>query len=340
MPIYPREQIRSKPPSRRKKIPNLVLLPTTEAMLDCFGQYLELVVADGDAAPDTITTYHRRVQEYLAWCQENHITPAHAERETILRFRSYLIKQRKQQPATIALTLVVIRRFYQACLGHNLVQENPVIGVKAPRSKITKREGITFLSLEQLSTLLDAVGNDSSLKTLRDRLLMVIMALQGLRSVEVFRANVGDIQNSHQQHFLKVEGKGKIKTVPLRQDIVILVKRYFEARKQSGFQFSSNSPLMISLSNHTKGERLSRRGIEYIVDGYLEKTQLKRIDNQQSRSTHSLRHTAGTLGLAGGASLRQVQELLGHRDPKTTAIYAHVLERYENNPALGIDVEV
>ena len=97
---------------------------------------------------------------------------------------------------------------------------------------------------------------------------------------------------------------------------------------------------MISLSNHTKGERLSRRGIEYIVDGYLEKTQLKRIDNQQSRSTHSLRHTAGTLGLAGGASLRQVQELLGHRDPKTTAIYAHVLERYENNPALGIDVEV
>ncbi len=169
MPIYPREQIRSKPPSRRKKIPNLVLLPTTEAMLDCFGQYLELVVADGDAAPDTITTYNRRVQEYLAWCQENHITPAHAERETILRFRSYLIKQRKQQPATIALTLVVIRRFYQACLGHNLVQENPVIGVKAPRSKITKREGITFLSLEQLSTLLDAVGNDSSLKTLRDR---------------------------------------------------------------------------------------------------------------------------------------------------------------------------
>ncbi len=340
MPIYRQESLRPSLPTKGQKTDKLVLLPTTEAMLACFRQYLELVVADGDAAPDTLVTYHRRVRQYLTWCQDNHITPAHADQEIILKFRAYLIKQRQQQPATIALTLVVIRRFYQACVEKNLVQSNPVIGVKAPRPKVSKGDRITFLTLEQLSSLLAAVGNNSSLQTLRDRLLIAIMALEGLRSVEVFRANVGDIQNSHSSPFLKVEGKRKIKTVPLRPDLVSLLKQYLAARKESGEELERNSPLMISLSNQTKGQRLSRRGIEYIVDGYLEKTQLKYIDNQQSRSTHSLRHTAGTLGLAGGASLRQVQELLGHSDPKTTAIYAHVLERYENNPALGIDVEL
>ena len=272
--------------------------------------------------------------------QENNITPAHAEREAILLFRSYLIKQRKQKPNTIALTLVVIRRFYAACVAKNLVKENPVIGVKPPRSKVQSGERITYLTLPQLKLVLDTIGNDGSLKVLRDRALLAIMALEGLRSVELFRANLGDLQSSYQQCFLKVEGKSQIRTVPIRADLVRLLEQYQEAREKAGEELTPLSPLMISLSNHTKGQRLSRRGIEYIVDGYLVKTALKRIDNQQSRSTHSLRHTAGTLGLAGGASLREVQELLGHSEPKTTAIYAHLTERYENNPAKGIDVQV
>ena len=85
---------------------------------------------------------------------------------------------------------------------------------------------------------------------------------------------------------------------------------------------------------------MSRRGIGYLIDNYLTQCNLKRIDNHQSRSAHSLRHTAGTLSLAGGASLREVQDLLGHRDPETTAIYAHVLDRYENNPANRIDIDI
>ncbi|VEP12095.1 Integrase family protein [Hyella patelloides LEGE 07179] len=340
MPIYQQGQPRLSSPARRQKAANLVLLPTTEAMLQCFAQYLNLNVADGDAAPDTITTYNRRVHQYLAWCQQNQITPAHADKEAILLFRSYLIKQRKQKPNTIALTLVVIRRFYAACLGKNLVKENPVIGVKPPRSKVKQGERITYLTLSQLELVLLTIGNDGSLKILRDRALFSLMALEGLRSVELWRANLGDFHSREGQSFLKVEGKSQIRTVPVRADIVRLLEQYKNARKQAGEELNRQSPLMISLSNQTKRERLSRRGIEYIVDGYLEKTDLKRIDNQQSRSTHSLRHTAGTLGLAGGSSLRQVQELLGHSDPKTTAIYAHITERYENNPAKGIDVKI
>lgn len=342
MPIY-RKQDLSLPKKRKvsgQKNSNLVLLPTTEVMLNCFARYLELNVAEGDAAPDTITTYNRRINQYLAWCIANHVTPARAEQEDILLFRSYLIKQKKQQPNTISLTLVAIRQFYKACLNKNLVTSNPVVGVKAPKNKVRKGDCVTYLTLSQLSRLFDAVGNDDRLSVLRDRTIIAMMALEGLRSVELWRANLGDIRASREGYFLKVEGKKKIRTVPIREDIVWLLERYKSLRKTAGFDLDSSRPLMISLSNFTKGQRLSRRGIEYIVDGYLVKTGYKQIDAVSNRSTHSLRHTAGTLSLAGGATLRQTQELLGHSDPKTTAIYTHLLDRHENNPAKKIDIEV
>ena len=54
-------------------------------------------------------------------------------------------------------------------------------------------------------------------------------------------------------------------------------------------------------------------------------------------SVHSLRHTAGTLALRTGSDLRQVQDLLGHADPRTTSIYAHFGDRWEHNPGTGIE---
>ena len=169
-----------------------------------------------------------------------------------------------------------------------------------------------------LQYLLSMMKSDNSLKSLRDRILVSLMALQGLRTVELARANLGNIRGKNgSKCFLTVEGKGKIRAVPLRSDLAELMWKYLAAREIGGENLTPTSSLFISLSNRFYGRRLSRRGIRYIVDGYLKNAELKEIDVELSRSCHSLRHTAGTLGLAGGASLRQVQELLGHSDPKT-----------------------
>ena len=76
-----------------------------------------------------------------------------------------------------------------------------------------------------------------------------------------------------------------------------------------------------------------------IVDGYLKALKIKHGEGR-TLSAHSLRHTAGTLAIQSGASLRQVQELLGHADPKTTAIYTHVGDRWLNNPALNLGIKL
>ena len=76
-----------------------------------------------------------------------------------------------------------------------------------------------------------------------------------------------------------------------------------------------------------------------IVSSYLKEAELKHTPGR-TISTHSLRHTAGTLALRAGAKLRQVQDLLGHKDPRTTSIYTHVAQRRANNPALKLGITI
>jgi site-specific recombinase XerD len=90
------------------------------------------------------------------------------------------------------------------------------------------------------------------------------------------------------------------------------------------------------MRDNSKGRQLSRRSIRAIVDRYLITTGLKHKEGR-TLSAHSLRHTAGTQALRAGADLRQVQDLLGHADPRTTSIYAHVGDRWEYNPGASVE---
>ena len=321
-------------------------LPTVKAMRDCFERYLNLTIANGNASADTIKTYRARVERFLYWCKDKELYPALITQENVKEYRKYLIDESKGC-ATIRLSLLAIKHFYVACLSAKLVKSNPIEGVKAPRDKREVGSTLNFLSQEELQQLIDnilpirKIGGENSLKiqVLRDRLLLGCMALQGCRSIEMYRANLEDISAKDGQHYFKLEGKNSIRTVILRPDIAAEFVEYRKARIASGEKVNDASPLLISLSNRRYGQRLSRRGIGQIVDSYLEKSGLKHIDLNRNHSPHSLRHTAGTLSLQNGSSLREVQDFLGHSDPKTTAVYTHVLSSQENNPATKIEID-
>ncbi len=314
-------------------------LPTIKLLQDNFERYLAVEIANGNASQDTKRTYRSYVQQFLNWCSDQEIYPARVKSPDIIDYRSYLIAQGKSTN-TIALSLVALRHFYQS--NRDLVAENPAVKIKPPKTRVKPDTRLTYCNLEQLDRLLHQVevtSKSDPLRSLRDRLIICLMAIQGCRVVEIHRANVGDLRRGEHWDFW-IEGKNSQRIIALRDDLIPLVKSYLEALAVVVEPLDEQSPLFISFSNHTFGQRLSRRGIGYLIDNYLIQCNLKRIDNHQSRSAHSLRHTAGTLSLAAGASLREVQDLLGHRDPETTAIYAHILDRYNNNPASRIDVNL
>ena len=321
-------------------------LPTLRVMRNCFEQYLNLTIADGNASVDTIKTYKSHVAQFLDWCKERELYPALVTQQNILEYRKQLIDESKTSP-TIRLSLLAIKHFYTACLADKLVKENPVVGVKAPREKREVGSTINYLSLEELQQLIDSIlptykirgENIVKVQVLRDRILLGCMALQGCRSIEMYRANLGALSESGGQYYFKLDGKNSIRTVILRPDLGLEIAQYRQARIRSGEKLTLFSPLFISLSNRRYGQRLSRSGIGHVVDSYLEKCGLKHSDLERNLSPHSLRHTAGTLSLQSGSSLREVQDFLGHSDPKTTAVYTHVLNSQENNPASRIEID-
>lgn len=314
-------------------------LVPTETLIEAFADFLEIDVGAGDAANDTILTYRRQLIQFLQWCDRQPLHPATIAKDDIKRYRRWMIEKKQFKPATIALKLSVVRRFYQAAVEKGLLSFNPATGVKPPREKRDPAEKITYLEATEVEQLLATVPEDGSLKSARDRALLAILALEGPRTVELHRANFSDIVRQGNHWGIRVEGKRSIRVVPLTPDLAQLLLQYLNLREAELGKLRPASPLLIAIGNRAKGQRLSRRGIRSIVDGYLNQADLK-YSAGRTLSTHSLRHTAGTLALRSGAELRQVQDLLGHADPRTTCIYAHIGDRWENNPALKLGIEI
>jgi integrase/recombinase XerD len=308
-------------------------------LLSAFADFLNIDVSAGDASADTLQTYRRQVQQFLLWCDRAQVNPATATKRDIKNYRYWLVSERQLKPATIALKLSVVRRFYQAAVEQGLLEINPALGVNPPKERRDPAERITYLEKTEVQQLINTVPEQDSIKNWRDKTLIAIMAIEGPRTVELHRANVGDVIRQGRNCGIRVEGKRNIRIVPLTPELAQLLDRYLDAREQAGEALTTKSPLFIAVGNRAGGKRISRRGIRLIVDRHLSQASLKQMPGR-TISAHSLRHTAGTLALRSGAELRQVQDLLGHADPRTTCIYAHVADRWENNPGLKVGIEL
>ncbi len=312
--------------------------------LDIFARFLQLEVGDGAASADTIRNYLSQTKQYLDWCQDNLLLPLEAEPEDIKLYRQALV-QSGYANSTIATKLNIVRIFYKAALSHGLIESNPALKIKAPFDRKDPAARITFMEAEELKFLLDYVQsqlaqaktNKQQLPLLRDRVLISIMSLEGCRTVEMHQLRIEDLVRQGIKTGLQVAAKRASRIVPLTENLTAQLDEYLEIRRKVlRRKIKPSNYVFVSFSNNNKGGQLSRRGIREICDRYLIATNLKHNPGR-TLSAHSLRHTAGTLSLRTGSSLRQVQDLLGHADPRTTSIYAHVGDRWEHNPGVNIE---
>ena len=281
-----------------------------------FEEFLNFDIANGAASGDTIATYKSQVKLFLQWCIDVELNPLLAQTQHIKLYRKYLINK-AYKTATINLKLGVVRRFYDALIDHQFVSSNPAKSVKAPvnrRSKVTKH-----ISKEQFQMLLSLTeGDDPKLK--RDRVIIGLMGLHGLRTIEVMRLSFGDIFQRDGRHIVNVASKRAEREVILRKDFYVWLVSHLVGKK-----LVKRLPIISSLSGNNYGNRISRSGIRNITNSYLALVGARRIDI--NLSNHALRHHYATQLYAATEDIALVQESMGHSDPRTTSKYVALVNR-------------
>ncbi len=271
-------------------------------------------------------TYKRQLQEFLLWFKKAKIVSA--VREDILSYKQYLIEDQNLTPLTISGYLTALRRFFE-WLEINRIYPNVAKGIKGPKKKRGFRKNA--LTIEQVIKLLSSINTDS-LQDKRDFAMVNLMIRTGLRTIEISRANKEDLCQQGGQYVLLVHGKGR----DSKDDIVVLtdsaLKPILEYLKLRG-KIKDHEPLFASNSTKNMGKRLTTRSISRIV-----KNRLIDIYIDDSKITaHSLRHTAITLSLLGGATPQEARSMARHADINTTMIYAHNIDRISQAPEHKID---
>ena len=281
---------------------------------DLFARFVGFI----DAKPKTVETYTRAIRQLFAFFAARGITQP--TREDILSYRDEL-KASGHKPTTVQNYITAARLFFQ-WLEQERIYPNIAAHIKG--AKLDKEHKKDYLTSRQVKTILGKVDR-SSLQGLRDYAVLALMITGGLRTIEVSRADVGDLRAAGDNTVLYIQGKGrdeKTEYVKIDAKVEEALRDYLKARGSA----AQTEPLFASLSNNSKGQRMSTRSISGIVKSHL---QAAGFDSEKL-TAHSLRHTAVTLSLLAGKNLAEVQQFARHANIATTQIYNHALDKAKN----------
>jgi integrase/recombinase XerD len=286
---------------------------------------LDAFISSQDVKGSSKKTYRKALKRFIGWIVEEGIS--NPTREDILHFKGFLEAQGLSS-LTLSTYLVAVRKFFEWAEGMKYYP-NVAKGIKgSKRTKGFKKDPLTVKQVKELMGSIDR----SILQGKRDYALLNLLIRTGLRTIEVIRADVGDIRQEGGEAVLWIQGKGrdaKDEFVLLTEETLKPIHEYLKVRGK----VEDQDPLFASFSDRNKNQRLTTLTIRRIAKQYLRGIGL----DSKRLTAHSLRHTAITLSLQGGASIQEAQVLGRHANINTTLIYAHNINRIIHAPERKID---
>lgn len=214
--------------------------------------------------------------------------------------------------------LIALRGFLAYCAKRDIASLSPE---KIELPKVARKQ-VTFLTPEEIQSMLDATSSNTGSSKLRDRAIIELLFSSGLRVSELAGLDRDHI-NTKRREFM-VRGKGqKDRAIFISQQAASSIEQYLESRQDN------LAPLFLNHSRNnqtsTSGDyrRLSPRSIQRMINKYA------RLAGITKHVTpHTMRHSYATDLLMNGADIRSVQTMLGHADISTTQVYTHVTDQH------------
>lgn len=285
-------------------------------------------VATTDVKPSSQKLYSRTLSLFFKWIDETGRQLPALDAEDIKNYKEHLLSS-GLSALSVGSYIISVRKFYEWAEAYKLYP-NIARGIKPPRRKQAFKK--MHLEDDKSKELLEHFSSLS----LRDYAIVNLMLRTGLRTIEVVRADVGDICFMGGKRVLKVWGKGHDE----KDDFVVLTEKAYEpiknyldtARKGA----KAGEPLFTSNSRQNKGERLTTRTISGLCKGGLQAIGL----DGREYTAHSLRHTTAVAILNHEGTMFDVQAVLRHTSPQTSQIYTESIKqqkRLQDSPESKIN---
>jgi integrase/recombinase XerD len=266
----------------------------------------------------TLVDHSYWLARFAAWAELRGLSrPADVTLQVLEAYQRHVSLRRKPDGtplswSTQARALVALRAFFSWCKKTRRLLSNPAAELVMPRQS-HKLPGAT-LSHEEAEAVL-AVPDVATVIGLRDRAVLELLYATGMRRGELVGLDLPDVDLARGWLTLRVTKTRWDRVVPMGQRASAWLVRYLaESRPQ--LVLDDAVPAVFLATN---GERLGATWLTGQVHRYVEVS-----GTGKTGSCHLFRHSAATLMLEGGADIRYVQELLGHRALSSTHIYTRV----------------
>ena len=279
-----------------------------EQLIQNFREYLG---SERNYSKHTVKAYITDIGEFLRVIKEKKLVGENAgaidfeklDETPVRAYISWLYTRNSR--SSISRKLASVRTFFEFLIRKGALKNNLAKLVPTPRGE---KRLPTFLTVDEVVKLLSIEGSGALLS--RDVAVLELLYSSGLRVSELVGINLNDIDLKNLT--VKVLGKGnKERIVPVGSKAAQALDEYL--RERLGM-----NPGGDHLFVNTRGDRLNVRSVDRIIRKYALLAGIPK-----NVSPHVLRHTFATHLLGGGADLRAIQEMLGHKSLSTTQRYTH-----------------
>jgi integrase/recombinase XerD len=282
---------------------------------ELIDSYLDHLRLERRLSPQTVASYRADLAQHLRFLEAKHCNGWSQVTTETLRSDLARLHQEGRARRSQQRYRSTLRGFYRFLQGQSWSDSDPSADLEGARLRRTLPKS---LSIRQVARLIDASSGTEPLD-LRDRAMLEVAYGAGLRASELLDLGAEDCDLK--QRWVRVRGKGnRERVVPLGRAACDALRRYL---RDARAKLASKKPAD-SLFLNRRGGRLSRMGFFRV----LRKRGTAAGLDAGRLHPHMLRHSFATHMLQGGASLRIVQELLGHQSLTTTEIYTAVDRGY------------
>ena len=289
-------------------------------MIGPVERFFNYMTVERGFSSNTLAAYRSDLDQLVSFLNELNVqvggVDAHWKDVDLKLISSYVryLQERQYSAATLARKIASTKSLFSFLLDDGVVDLDPTKEISVPR---IGRSLPDTLTLDEVDRLL-ASPNPNTDEGCRDSAMFELLYASGIRVTELVTLNIHDVDL--EQAFIRCLGKGgKERLVPIHDKAVEGIATYLKVALLRFPKRHTESALFLS----QRGNGLTRQGFWLILKRHVDKVGIdKRI------TPHTLRHSFATHLLQGGASIRHVQELLGHASITTTQIYTHLTSEH------------